>query len=333
MAERPQPLRIFRSALTAAIFLIAGLLIVPAQAVSPSAPVPVLGAQNEVSGSRTTSQVVRLERSLAVDVRSFARNMKIVGGGRVRGVILTPQGDGDGERIFLSGLSLSFCGKPGCVDKEPQVSAPTRAFRDEQGRALLPAGTYRLYLIADTKPVRVTFSLPGQRGSLRLQPRQPEAHGALTPTVLREVEAQGNHVSYSSGTSLETVSPDNFVMYGIRVTRSRQWVQGLFAICLHHGNPPVDALAFQPGCAEADENYGIGDGLINPYLPGFPEFDRTYIGLSVIAKPGKNAFGGYLTKVGVADDVGGVMFAIDFANADSESEIAGRRKGAVPAAR
>jgi hypothetical protein len=301
-------------ALLGAAVVLAGLVAVPSATAAPSASLPVLGAKNEISGSRMSSQVVRLDRSIALDPRAFARSMKIVGGGRVRGIILTPQ-DSD-ERIFVATMSVSFCDKPGCLDQEPVLTAPSRTFQDKQGRSLLSAGKYRLYLLADTKPVRVTFALPGQRGTLRLKPSQPEAHGTLTPTVVREVETQGNHVSYSSGTSLETVSPNALIMYAVNVKRSRQWLQGLFAICHRKGAPPVEALSFQPGCPDAQENYGAGDGVINPGLPGFPEFDRTFIGFSAL-QPGENAFGGYLAKVGVADDVQGTMFAIDFVNADA----------------
>lgn len=311
--RRGLPARTVRAAIACAAVAIVGLLAVPAQAAAPAAAVPVLGAKNEISGSRMSSHVVRLERATAVDVRAFARSMKITGGGRVRGIVLTKQGEG--ERIFVSTMSVSFCDSPGCLDKEPVLTAPSRAFRDKASRALLAAGQYRLYLLADTKPVRVTFSLPGQRGTLRLQPRQPEANGVMTPTVVRELKAESNDVAYSSGTSLKTDAPGAFVMYAIKVTRSRQWVQGLFAICTHRGRPPVDALAFQPGCADADENYGVGDGVINPGLPGFPEFDRTYLGFTHIEKAGENAFGGHLSKLGVADDVQARLFALDFANA------------------
>jgi hypothetical protein len=129
------------------------LLLPPVAASSPAAQ--ALTGTATLSGSRTASLPVRLTKPVAVDREAFRKAARISGGGRAVGVLLVRQAD---EPIYMGTMRVSFCEDRGCVDKEPLNLAPTRAPRDDAGRVLLAAGNYRLYLIADGKPAKVSVS-------------------------------------------------------------------------------------------------------------------------------------------------------------------------------
>lgn len=156
-----------------------------------------LGRINVIEGTESGMVEVRVPREARFDLTLAAYRkagpnpgVEISGAGRAVGVALAPPGDAGGVRFdsrsfFLAGR-FAECDRPGC-DPEGVVNfQQPSVFRsaakgDETGT--LSAGVYRLFLLADGRPVKVRLVLDGLKGMTRIAPSAPAPIDLKTPTV------------------------------------------------------------------------------------------------------------------------------------------------------
>lgn len=167
---------------------ILGVLGVLAAAVAPASGSPAyeperveLGAVNVVSGDSIAGMEVRIPRPTSIQANPFEnRDISYEGRGRVIGIALVEEGAPLSRAFQLVGVEWDFCGKPGCASRDRTVL--THASDWGSRRWKIPAGDYRLYLIADGAPVEVELRLEGLEGRRTLRPSGRVAGRIAIPT-------------------------------------------------------------------------------------------------------------------------------------------------------
>jgi hypothetical protein len=182
---------------------------------APSPPRRLLAGTTVISGSGATFARVRLLRDARVSnvmyphrKRGPTEDVTIEGDGRAVGVLLvrdTPLEPtlGD-ERVLLTGR-FGTCDPPSCgaghevsnfqfPSKYPGTKGPRQH--------VISAGDYRLYLIADSSPVRITLRLSGIPGHTSIVPSLPASLDFGAPT--QNPGSGASPFYYSAGASYES---------------------------------------------------------------------------------------------------------------------------------
>lgn len=238
----------------------AAAIIVAAQAALVAIPahgaaIPVVTGTTVLSGSRNGSIAVRLPRAVRFDVY---QHVEIAAHGRLTGFALKKDGAWDAPSAHA--IKSGFCGSPGCTPVWPRSHVGMLVSPDSTGfSGTLPAGTYRLFLLTDGAPVRVTLQFAGLRGRSSLTPRSPvrAAVVAPKPTIAEPtwaplVFAGGSHwhVGPRGGLNLT-------VAWKVQPAPEEPSAVGA---CLYSGRPPAGAVPpFQAPCAN-------GSGGLPPYV-------------------------------------------------------------------
>lgn len=296
-----------RAATLSAVCLALAVSPAASAATTPAHP-PQLGAVTEVVGSRTSSERVRLLRPAHLDRAALKAAVTITGAGRARGVALVREGDDAFKRPLLFYVTTSFCGEPGCgPDEDPPATSATRDDTAGDGVLRLPAGMYRLYLIADRDPLKVTLRLPGQRGKSTIRPTTPAGPGPIVPSNGVDVSPGGAPLAYSGGVDVETRGSESLGIFAMDARKTKQWAYGIVGFCDYPSSPP-DPVGYAPGCPTAPFHTRVHDGVINP---GVVQFDRSYTGLYYWQGAGLRSFGGYITAASVTEKFSGAAFVLD----------------------
>ena len=153
----------------------------PATARGPSLR-PVLGEVNIISGDRIAGMNVRIPETVDIPEEHFDNSaISIHGAGRVVGFALVEDRRPISKAYQLVATRWDFCGKPGCTG-EWQTSLTTGMnWRGRHGFRI-PAGDYRLYIVADTAPARIELRLDGLKGQVDLRPEGDITGRIATPT-------------------------------------------------------------------------------------------------------------------------------------------------------
>lgn len=289
--------RVVGYALAAAV---AAVVLPPAATAAPTPP--ALAGTVTVTGSATASIPVRLTKPLVIDRTTYGKTVRTTGPGRAVGFLLVKDGS---DVIRLGFTRLSFCDKPGCVDKEPLKIVSTRADRDSKDRSVYPAGNYRLYVIADGKPTSTTFRLPGLTGTQTLRPKKPAGPATVRPTVVQDIQAGGQRAVYTGGVEPSQNSQRGFGLFAIQAD-SREWVGAAVGFCFYE-NKPRQELAYAPGCPTAQAQTGTPDFVMNPL--GFP-LQRSYLSGVDWDNGPPAAFGGYFAAAARNESVRHTAFVM-----------------------
>src|SRR3712207_3307281 len=133
---------------------------------------PAAAGTTVIEGSRTGFAFVRLPQAVEVPMNEeYGLPLTLSGGGRFYGVMLRRETPTREEPITL----LSTHGDGNGYDP-PDALYPWGPFTDadfDKGSYTLPAGLYRLYVIADGSPIRAQISFPGLEGSASFTPDVP----------------------------------------------------------------------------------------------------------------------------------------------------------------
>lgn len=239
------------TALTIFVAAQAALVAIPAH----GGAVPALAGTTVISGTRSGSVAVRLPRAVSFDVY---KDVAVAARGRLTGFALKKDGAWDAPSAHA--IKSGFCGTPGCAPVWPRSHVGMVVSPDSTGYSgTLPAGNYRLFLLTDGAPVRVTLRLAGLRGRSSLTPRGGvrTAVVAPKPTVAEPATAP---LMFAGG---------SFWQFGRRggLNLTVAWkVQpapeepSAVGACLYSGRPPAQTLpAFQVPCAD-------GSGGLPPYV-------------------------------------------------------------------
>ena len=190
---------------------------------------------------------VRLPRR--VPISKFRGSIE--GTGRVGGFQLVKVGGKPGVDATALNLSTGRCRRRGCRGR---ISSGWTFFIDmRSGREYLPRGVYRLYVIADSNPLRVVLRFSNLAGRVVRQPRR--RFPIETRTFATRYTAGGLDNPYSAGgfAALGDGTPHfGFTALWLK-TADPSGVT--FGECLYYPDgpePPSDETAFAPGCPRGD---------------------------------------------------------------------------------
>ncbi|MDQ3952228.1 MAG: hypothetical protein M3279_04595 [Actinomycetota bacterium] len=250
---------------------------------------PAFGKKTVITGSRTAWTDVVLRESIA-PVRDLS--YEITGAGRVTGVVVVRHGRGlVRNRPTLIAFRAGRCLERGCAG-DPQPVVLMLAYNLENHR--LPAGRYRIHLIADGAPARVEFTVSSLTGHTALRPSNGAR--AQLETIQSMVPAGPN--AFAGG--VETDLRGDGISFVAAWARSENDVAGAVGGCFYREDPPPPPLAFAPGCPQA-----AGEPVMyGPYVPPAPD-GPLYHGIDLRLD---RALGAYYVSGSVAEELGAVAF-------------------------
>ena len=241
--------------------LLTVMLAVPAApaavaATEPGATYPRLGAVNVLSGDRASFVRVTVPepaRLLDDSLHPDARSITATGRGRFIGFALVA-GEGDalaGEFALVGGRLPRSSGVE-------SVAMQVGGGEDIGGDIDIPAGSYRLYLLADG-PATVTIRLRGLEGTSRFEPRSPARYRLRSPTAT--VDTEGVKFVYANGTGGHVAGSvlhlnAMWAHYPIAHTET------VLNHCYYFGEP-VSPTAYGPGCT------GLMNAMWIPFVINF----------------------------------------------------------------
>lgn len=215
-----------------------------------------LGGVTKVVGDGSAWMRVRLTADVdpnAKDEDQPATRLpfRITGDGRVVAAVLTQEvasGEiGSGPSMYV--WSLGRCAERAC---ETTGFRTTWLFSENlvesDGRQVLPAGNYRLYLVADGAPARVRIDLADLSGYRRLSPSRPVQSELRTLAPLSAEDEEGS-VYYGGRRAPSEGS--GFALAGLWLDGEGSDTQA--GSCIYETRtPPPGQTAFAPPCPAAD---------------------------------------------------------------------------------
>jgi hypothetical protein len=177
---------------------------------------------------------------------------QITGDGRVVAAVLTrgvASGEiGSGPSIYL--WSLGRCAERACATSGFRTTwlFSQNLAEAADGRRVLPAGNYRLYLVADGAPARVRIDFPELSGRRKLSPSRPVRDELHTVEPLSAEDEEGN--VYYGGAHAPFDGP-GFALGGLWLDGEGSDTQAGSCVYETRMPPPGDA-AFAPPCPTAD---------------------------------------------------------------------------------
>lgn len=226
----------------------------PAQAQPQRFLVQVDMAKTTVITGRTpTAARVRMTEAATLDVKQDLgresgpnTNVELIGKGRFIGVVITEDPPNPGALTVLLGR-FGRCQKRGC---DPRNAIMNVVYPFDSGTSLVLApGDYRLYLITDGAPVRVTLNFDSRylKGKTVIK---PEAPLRMDLGSIRQISpATPTNSYFAAGNSWELASP------GLAV--SALWLKGsssaglnaAYGECSYSEEPPTpEPIAYSPQC-------------------------------------------------------------------------------------
>ena len=199
------------------LILVLGSLSTPSLAREGSSSPPTLGYRNVITGDAISGITVRVpERAIFTSKVSRSPSFDISGQGRVLGFALVRQAEDVEDTWAIYGTRWSFCAMR-CTEKQlderlrgtkPDELSGGYGWRSDEGppRYVVDPGVYRLYLIADGHPVRVTLTLNGLQGTRHLVPTDEVAGRILDHRNFDSLERIGGGYLGRSEESLSVPS-------------------------------------------------------------------------------------------------------------------------------
>ncbi len=160
----------------------------------------VLGRINVFRGDEIAAQMVRIPKDVVLRRRVFENPaVAYEGKGRVVGIVLVADTNPVREAFQLVSTRWDFCGSPGC--RGDWRTAFTFPLNTRGGPGLrLPKGDYRLYLIADGAPVRVTLRLNGLTGHKSFVLTEPATGRVASP--IETLSTPSDYTFFGRGKSM-----------------------------------------------------------------------------------------------------------------------------------
>lgn len=284
---------------------------VPARAAHTSvppidrSPLPSLAGDTTVVGNETAWMRVRLPKPLATEEIDGA-DLKVRGHGRLFGILMVREIDGEikPRQGYIDILRSGMCNKPGCKPKPMAMISGGAATQDGK----LPAGIYRLYLLADGGRVSVDFSTPELPGAVRLNPRRPAR--SMVQNLTPRVQVADTGVIYSAG--------DERPFRGRGFVFQAQWVDPMGAgviardFCIYPKEPPADqTTAYLPPECPVDLWWELLTLTYSTYSPASYS-DRCCWEMHQAANFLPKAIGSYYTLTSPAEHYGAATLWLKF---------------------
>lgn len=227
------------------VFVLASFLLGMQPMAAPATPsgVVVLRGVNKFTASSAMSVLVELRRPTAVPA-----DLAITydGDGRVQGYVMIKQGVPVSEAPRLESQTLGQCSTRGCHSRRhDDIFTSGTNF----GRKL-PAGTYRLYLIADHAPVTVKIRLDDVKGTTSTRPSQP--YKLAVRTLNPRSDLTPTHNVYSAGDFRPAAHKGALIGFvGLWLSGPAGTI-GAAGDCFYRESNQQQGHSFAPGCPTGD---------------------------------------------------------------------------------
>jgi hypothetical protein len=228
---RPQLLRLAALSLALAA---SGATSTASAAPAASGPPAAVAGTVTLSGSATAYVPVRLSKAADLVNPFYDRSVPFAtGSGRYLGFVLS-DGKPGGLRILAgeqvgSRLGAYAIGLQGV----PAANSPTFP---------VPAGDYRLYLLADGSPTTVTARFKGLPGATTLRPARRVPYSLLSPALF--VSPTG---TLAVGGGEGDVS-DGGIAFDVLTDVNAQFLASNTTLCFYPTTPPPPPVGYGPGC-------------------------------------------------------------------------------------
>lgn len=249
----------FKGAVSAGLAAAAVSLTAGPAAAAPR--VPVLRGHTTVTGDATSVTTVRLPK--AIDP-IFGMSVTFSGAGRVRGLVLTQRGESVFETPTYATVAPNRCPAAGCPDEGVRGAG----FFTGVDRRELPAGEYRMFLIADGAPIRANVVIEDLSGETTIAPKEP-AEADVDSFQTRRLTTPDGTVYVGGGWSEMGGQSRGFaamLIWGDRnVVEPRPWA---FGVCEYFftRDHPAPEHAFAPGCPGST---GVPNVTVGTEGPGY----------------------------------------------------------------
>lgn len=235
--------------------MIAAAVVAGALGVSPTSAVagegiPVIRGTTIITGDDAAQMRVRLPAPLAL--RNLGNwDFEITGDGRVIYFLLIKERrDGSvNDNIFVDGYAVGRCAEEACASQTEDTYGGS--FEGVGDRDVLPAGRYRLYLVADGAPARIELQFAALSGRTQLSPSEP---------AVAQVDTITPHVGMLSPPSYFGYSEAPFGGEGVALLSL--WFDEALAYghCVYWKNEqPVAPAAYLPGACGDDTHVVSAD--------------------------------------------------------------------------
>jgi hypothetical protein len=284
-----------------ALGAVLGVLLVAAPA--GATVVPELGAVTTVNASGPSWIPVQLKQPARLDLLAEqAVEAKVTGEGRVRGFVLRLDADGKDQPGFGG---FTYSDEPTAF-AAPLSQIPHANFQERHIYYDLPAGAYRLYVLADG-PAQLQLTLPGLGPNVTLTADQPADYKAVEIPRLDSTPVT-NMAVWGTGVTLSTMG---LIDSEIDIDSDL----GLFdrsETCEYTpGHDFSGSDAFTRGCPGADDPGADPSYAGDPWIP--PSSGSYGIGIfEPSSPPGKYGVGGNLLLAGAPPTVATSVEALSY---------------------
>jgi hypothetical protein len=234
--RRPRPRRLLAAGVLVTVVL-APAVVVPASAATR---LPVVAGVTELRGSTAGMVRVRVDRPAVLRdplEPAFRNDLVATGGGRFAGFALVADTPG------LTGLTIVGGRLPAASGAGNVTLALNGAEPNADGWAV-PAGTYRLYLLADGQPAVVRLRFHGLAGSIRLTPTSRRTLVVREPAPV--ADAAPARVVYTAGGD-NPVPGQALYFHADYMRYEVAHVATQYMGCFYRGKPEGPA-PYAPGC-------------------------------------------------------------------------------------
>jgi hypothetical protein len=291
--------------------LVAGVVGVSASAAP--ATVPVLGGVNVFVGSVSASVLVEVPHPVQlVDGGGMSPDAVDRGSGRYSGYILDPV-DTRMPNTWVEDIWINMCRTAGC--RAPEGPVPAGCLCETSVGSVehmtLPAGRYRLILVADGAPVRVVLKLAGLTGRATFHPTGPARVRIVVPTPTQSYPA-ASPLLFAAGATHTFGARSGYIAMAVWKDELTMHEPNTISFTAQKGQPPSYLPLMPPYQAvfgQPSGTYANGEqATVVPGVPGVPVWRNAAYYYGGVFVPGENVAG--LWSFGVSDDtVGPVLDA------------------------
>lgn len=267
---------------------------------------PVTAGRSKPSVARDTT-FLGARRSALVDFpdglklaeakeRGEVPELDIRGKGRLIALVGSRIGDPPDQLAFVM-ARVRHCGNDACSrGRDIEIS---NVVGQEPRASGIPAGIYRIYLVADDPAARVTLTQDHQRGRrvILLRDRMDGRTSAPTERIRESVTGS----IYSNGDAYRFSGRSGLVFSAIEL-RGGPWIAGELGTCIYEDAPP-DPIAFAPGCP-LGASISIVDAVVRT------ETDRIAYSMALLTGSERWGFGQYYEAAAKIDDLSASAFYV-----------------------
>jgi hypothetical protein len=287
------------------------LLLLPPTTPAGAAGGVLLAGETTISGAQPGSLLVTLPVAASIsDAVTENPDVTVEGAGRYIGVVLVAEGNEEriGSTLIAGQVDPdAICDDQGCPFGVATLVAGAGLGSGGPGRWLLPAGDYRLHLVAEESagPVSVTLRLGGLEGTTHLVPSDPT--GLETVPMPPRVPLPESQSVYWNSARHDMGVQTRGMIWTVAWLRHPLEPAGKYHYCIYRDAEPED----HPGCVDPVLDLGFNNTLV-----GYPA--KAWVLLEGFGFPVQGDFAQKLWFAGnLVDGVDGLALWLPFGDVET----------------